>query len=205
MFLADVAAEDSQCADAKAQRKEGLSHSGEDYLADTVLQNSVEVRIEIIFKACSTVGQSNGVYCQNQHEQQQAGHHIFGDALYAGLDAQIADTEAGENDDNHIACHGYRVAQQAAEHVADTFCVQSHEAADSHFVEIIQHPAGNSGVEHHQENIAGNSTVFIKVPFCTGRLQYVEGFCSAAYTRTADRKFRYHDGQAQKQQKAKIN
>ena len=51
LFLADVAAEDSQCADAKAQRKEGLSHSGEDYLTDTVLQNSVEVRIEIIFKA----------------------------------------------------------------------------------------------------------------------------------------------------------
>ena len=172
---------------------------------DTVLQHSVEVRIEIIFKTCSTVGQSNGVYCQNQHEQQQTGHHIFGYTFYAGLDAQIADTETGENNYNHIACHGYRVAQQTAEHVADTFGIQSHEAADSHFVEIIQHPAGNRGIEHHQENVAGNSTIFIKMPFCTGRLQYVEGFCRTAHAGTADSKFRYHDGQAQKQQKAKIN
>ena len=170
-----------------------------------MLGNFAEVRVEVILEAGFTARKQHGVGGQYNHQHNQEGHHNLGDAFNAGLDAQIADTEAGENDDNHIACHGYRVAQQTAEHVANTFCVQSHEAADSHFVEIIQHPAGNCGVEHHQENIAGNSTVFIKMPFCTGRLQYVEGFCRAAYTRTADRKFRYHDGQAQKQQKAKIN
>ena len=170
-----------------------------------MLQNSVEIRIEIIFETCSTVGQGNGIYCQNQHEQQQAGHHVLGDAFNAGLDAQIANAKAGENDDNHIACHGYRVAQQAAENVADTFGIQADEAADSHFVEVIQHPAGNRGVEHHQENVAGDCTVFIQMPFCTGRLQHVKGFCCTAHAGAANSKFCYHDGQSQKQQKAKID
>ena len=37
---------------------------------------------------------------------------------FVGLDAQIANAKAGENNDNHITGHCYRVAKQAAENVA---------------------------------------------------------------------------------------
>ena len=205
LFFADVAAEDCQRADAKAQGKEGLPHSSKDYFGNAVFNNFAEIRIQVVSETLAAVGQHDGVGCQNQHQYQQAGHHGFGDAFNACFNAQVADTEAGQDDKNHIACHGYRVRQQGDEDIGNAVSIQTYKVADSHFVEIVQHPAGNRSVEHHQDDVAGNSAVFVQMPFRAFRLQYVKRFGCTADAGTAYGKFSYHDGQSQEQQEAQID
>ena len=205
LLLADVTAEDSERADAQAQREEGLAHSSEDNLAHAMLHNLIEIRIEIIFQTSITAGQHNGVDCQHQHEHEQAGHHYFRDALYAVFYAQIAHAEAGEDNGNHVTGHRHRIAQQCAEDAADALGIQADEAAHSHFIKVIQHPAADGGVEHHEDDVAGDGAIFIKMPFRSLRLQHIEGFGSAAFAATANGELCYHDGQAQQQQKAQID
>ena len=205
LLLADVAAEDSERTDAQAQREEGLAHSSEDNLAYAMLHNLIEIRIEIILQTSITAGQHDGVDCQHQHEHEQAGHHRFRDALYAVFYAQIAYAEAGEDNGNHVTGHRHRIAQQCAEDAADALGIQTDEAAHSHFIEVIQHPAADGGIEHHEDDVAGDGAIFIKMPFRSLRLQHIEGFGSAAHAGTANCELCYHDGQAQQQQKAQID
>ena len=205
LLLADVAAEDSERADAQAQREEGLAHSSKDNLADAMLHNLVEIRIEIILQTGIAARQHDGVDSKHQHEHEQAGHHHFCDALYAIFYAQIADAEAGEDNGNHVTCHRHRIAQQRTEYAADALGIKTGEAAYCHFIEVIQHPAADGGIEHHEDDVAGDGAIFIKMPFSSLRLQNIEGFGSAACAGTANGKLCYHDGQAQKQQKAQID
>ena len=205
LLLADVAAEDSERADAQAQREEGLAHSGEDNLAHAMLQNPIEIRIEIIFQPGFTARQHDGVDSKHQHEHEQAGHHCFRDALYAIFYAQIADAEAGDDNGNHVTCHRHRIAQQRTEDAADALSIKADKAAYSHFIEVIQHPAADGGIEHHEDDVAGDGAIFIKMPFSSLRLQNIKGFGSTAHTGAANGKLCYHDGQAQKQQKAQID
>ena len=205
LLLADVAAEDSERADAQAQREEGLAHSSEDNLAHAMLHNPIEIRIEIIFQTGFTARQHDGVDCKHQHEHEQAGHHDLRNALYAIFYAQIAHAEAGEDNGNHVAGHRHRIAQQCAEDAADALGIQADEAAYSHFIEVIQHPAADGGIEHHEDDVAGDGAIFIKMPFRSLRLQHIEGFGSAAHAGTANGELCYHDGQAQQQQKAQID
>ena len=205
LLLADVAAEDSECANAQAQREEGLAHSSEDNLAHAMLHNLIEIRIEIIFQTSITARQHDGVDCKYQHEHEQAGHHCFRDALYAVFYAQIAHAEAGEDNGNHVTGHRHRIAQQCAEDAADALGIQADEAAHSHFIEVIQHPAADGGIEHHEDDVAGDGAIFIKMPFRSLRLQHIEGFGSAAHAGTANGELCYHDGQAKQQQKAQID
>ena len=205
LLLADVAAEDSERANAQAQREEGLAHSSEDNLAHAMLHNLIEIRIEIIFQTSITARKHDGVDCKHQHEHEQAGHHHFRNALYAVFYAQIAHAEAGEDNGNHVAGHRHRVAQQCAEDAADALGIKADEAAHSHFIEVIQHPAADGGIEHHEDDVAGDGAIFIKMPFRSLRLQHIEGFGSAAHAGTANGELCYHDRQAQQQQKAQID
>ena len=205
LLLADVAAEDSERADAQAQREEGLAHSSEDNLAHAMLQNSIEIRIEIIFQTGVTARQHDGVDCEHQHEHEQAGHHDLRNALYAIFYAQIAHAEAGEDNGNHVTGHRHRIAQQCAEDAAYALGIKADKAAYSHFIEVIQHPAADGGIEHHEDDVTGDGAIFIKMPFRSLRLQHIEGFGSAAHAGTANGELCYHDRQAQQQQKAQID
>ena len=205
LLLADVAAEDGQRAHADAQREEGLAHSSEDYLAHAMLRDFAEVRIEIISQALSAARQHDGVDSEHQHQQDEADHHRLCDALYAIFYAQIAHAEADHNDNSHVACHSQRILQQAAKNSVDALCVQTGEIAYRHFIEEVEHPAADSGVEHHEDDVAGDGDIFEQMPFSTLRLKRVEGFCRAASAGAANGELCYHDGQAQKQQKAQIN
>jgi len=205
LLLADVAAEDGQRAHADAQCEEGLAHSGEDYLAYTVLGNFVEVGVEVILEAGFTARKQHGVGCKHNHQHDEEGHHNLGDAFNAVANAQVADAEAEHDDDCHVAGHSCRVLQQSTKNAFDALSVKTGKITDSHFVEEIEHPAADGGVEHHQDDVAGNSYIFEQMPFSSLRLQCVEGFGRTASAGAADGEFRYHDGQAQQQQEAQVD
>ncbi len=95
LFFADVTAKNGKCADAQAERKERLAHRCKDNLAHAVLSDFAEVGVEVIAQAFGTVRKHDGVGCKRQHEEQQANHHHLGDAFYACLNAQVANSKAG--------------------------------------------------------------------------------------------------------------
>ena len=205
MLLADVAAEDGQRAHADAQCEEGLAHSGEDYLAYTMLGNFVEVGVEVILEAGFTARKQHGVGCKHNHQHDEEGHHNLGDAFNAVANAHVADAEAEHDDNCHVTGHSCRVLQQSTENTFDALSVKAGKITDSHFIEKIKHPAADGGVEHHQDDVAGNSYIFEQMPFSSLRLQCVEGFCRTASAGAADSEFRYHDGQAQQQKEAQVD
>ena len=169
-----------------------------------MLSDFAEVRIEIISQAFSTAWQHDGVDSEHQHQQDEADHHCLRDALYAIFYAQIANAEADHNDNSHVACHSQRILQQTAKNSVDALCVQTGEIAYRHFIEEVEHPAADGGVEHHEDDVAGDGDIFEQMPFSSLRLECVEGFCRAASAGAANGELCYHDGQAQKQQKAQV-
>ena len=170
-----------------------------------MLGNFAEVRVEVILETGFTARKQHGVGSQHNHQHDEEGHHNLGDAFNAVAYTHVADAEAEHDDDCHVAGHSCRVLQQSAENALYTLCVQTGKITDSHFIEEIKHPAADGGVEHHEDDVAGNSYIFEQMPFSSLRLQCVEGFCRAASAGAADSEFRYHDGQAQQQQEAQVD
>ena len=127
-------------------------------------------------------------------------HHIFGNAFYAFLYAHVANAHTSCGHENHIEGHCHGVTQQATEYTANCVGIKTHQIAFCHFVQVVGHPTGNGGVEHHQNYVAGDGSVFEQVPFGSFRFQNVKGFCRTALTRTTNGEFCYHDGQAQDEQ-----
>ena len=203
--LADVAAEDGERADAEAQCEERLAHRGEDNFLHAVLRDLAEVRIEVVLEADLTVRQQDGVDSQHDHQQHQSDHHPLRDALDAGLDAEVADTAAEQDDEDHAARHRHGVGEQPAEDAADRLSIEPVKGARRHLVDVVEHPARDGRVEHHEQQVARDGTVFVEMPLRPLRLEHVERHGRAADTRAPDSKLRDHDGQAEDGQEHEID
>ena len=192
----NVRTKDCHGADTQGQGKEGLTHCCE----NSFLVNFAEVRKQVEFQAFCAIGEHNGVCSQNYNQYQKASHHIFGNAFYAFLYAQVANAHTSCSHENHVEGHCNRVAEECAEHAADSVSIKAHQVTYCHFVQVVGHPTGNGGVEHHQYYVAGDGSVFEQVPFGSFRFQNVKGFCRTALACTTNGEFCYHDGQAQDEQ-----
>lgn len=203
--LADIAAEDGQGADAEAQREERLPHGRKDDFLYAVFHDLVEIRIQIILEANLAVRQHDGIDDEHGHQQEQAEHHPLRDALDAGLNAEVADAAAEQHDENHAAGHRDGVGQEAAEDGTDAVSIEPVKGPRRHLVKIVEHPAGNRRVEHHEQQIARDGPVLVPVPFRPLRFQHIEGHRGTAHARAADGELRDHDGQAEDGQEYQIN
>ena len=87
----DVAAENRHCTDAEAQGKEGLSHCGEDRVADAVFCKSGKIRNQIKAQSLGSAGQCHTADTQNEQDEEQTAHHRLGNTLHTFLQTETAD------------------------------------------------------------------------------------------------------------------
>ena len=60
-LFSNVASEDSQGTDAQTQRKERLTHGGEDDFVGSVFSETAEIRLQEIGEAAFPAGQHDGI------------------------------------------------------------------------------------------------------------------------------------------------
>ena len=92
----------------------------------------------------------------------------MGDPLQTLLDPKGNDGEARDHDEPHVERHGARICQHSAEHTLHGSGVQPLEFSGGCADEVLQHPAGHGGVEHHQQHISCQAEVAVDVPFGAG-------------------------------------
>ena len=194
MILADVGAEDRHGADAQRQRKERLIHRAHDDAA----VNLGEIRHQIERQAASRAVQREAVHGQHRHQHEQRHHHVLGDALKAALQAVGQHRKAQHHHDGHVA----HVDGRAGKHLAK---FQARAVTRQEIHEIIDHPAGYHGVEHHQQHVARQRKIAVRVPLRALGLECLIHADRALLARAAQRKFDRHYRQAQHQQAQQID
>ena len=159
-FFANVAAEDGHGANAKGQSEERLVHSSNDHFAVDLLKIGNQIELQTFSSALEGEA-ANG---QNDHQNQQSAHHVLGDAFQTALQIEAQDGEADDNGNQQVSNIDLRIGYHR--HKAQGLIV-----AGDKLHKVIDHPAGDHGVEAHQAHIAEQSQVAVDVPFLALLLQ----------------------------------
>ena len=204
MLLADVAAKDGHCADAKAQGEEGLIHGGHQCVDHAHLFHPLEVRHKEEAQALLCTGHEQAVDGQHHHDHQQGDHHDLGHALKAVLQALGTHKNAQRHNKDHPEGHNTGACQHFGELTGHLIGVQTRQLAGCGHVEIVQHPACNGGVEHHEQIAAHEGKIAVDVPLLARFFQCLIGPHRALAGSTPHRELHRHDGQAQNDQKEQV-
>ena len=207
----DVAAENRHARSADGKREECLSHGGVYRIAKAIFNHLSEVGHKVELKASLRAGQHDRIDGQNHDGHEQARHHDLRHALNAVLQAQANDEKADAANNDHPEQHLERVGEQrgkrllgSARCACGSRCAESRELAGRHFERIGDHPAGDGGVEHHQNVVARECEPFIPMPFGALGLQNVVASRAAFLARTAHGIFHNQDRQAENYQKHQV-
>jgi len=168
VVFTDVAAENGHGADAQTQGEEGLIHCTDKHVEDAFLLHLGEGGDQVELQTLAAALQEQTVGGQDPHQNDQTQHHPLGDPLQALLDTHGNDGEAADYHDAHVNSHLHGVGQHSGEH---GFCgsgVKTRKDAGGSVHEVLQHPAGDGGVEHHQDDIADEADVAVPAPFAAG-------------------------------------
>ena len=87
------------------------------------------------------------------------------------LQAEGADEETHDNHQNGVGHHGGGVGADLPEGLSHLLRVQAAELAGGGGDKILDHPAGNGGVKHHEQVVARHGGVAVEVPLAPPRLQ----------------------------------
>ena len=142
----------------------------------------------------------------NQHKDQykQCAHHPFADLFQTALQAAPADDKARQRDDDHPENHLDRVREHLAKDACGLLGGQAVKAAGQEAEEVVDHPAGDGGVVHHQQHTARHAEPAVDMPLTALRLQrLVRGACCAA-ARPADCQLHRQHRQPHKHQKKQV-
>ena len=141
---------------------------------------------------------------EQKHEEQAAPQLPHGHVVKDVGQAEGVDGKAQNDHQHHPAAHHQGLAQHLAVNGADAGGILSHESAGDHEIEIVQHPAGDRCVEHHQKIVADQAEVAVEMPFLARLFQHAIGQHRAFPAGAAHGKLHGHDRQPQKQQKQDI-
>ena len=204
-LLVDVAAEDGHGADAEAQSEERLPHGGIDGLPDAVLEHLAEVGLQIEQDAFFGPRQGDGADHQKDHDDKQATHHDFGNALDAPLQSHGTDEEPGEDRNGHPADLIKRIAERPAEERADLLGRKARKLARAHVPAVGQHPPGDGRIEHHQHVTADDAPVAVQMPERPLGFQLAERQADALLGGPAHGELHHHNGKAENDEKNEID
>ena len=168
MILVDVAAENRHGADADAQCEEGLVHGTHDDVAHAHVPHAPDIGQQVEFQSLGAAGEEQTVDGKRHHQDDQRHHHPFGHPLQALLNADGDDEKAGCDDQTHVNRHAAGIGQHIAKGGFRCGDIKSHEASGGGVHEILQHPSGNGGVEHHQNHVAHQAGVAMPAPMAAG-------------------------------------
>ena len=204
VLFVDVAAEDGHCTDAEAQGEERLIHGPHQRIDDAHFLHPLKVGYEEEGQALLCAGHEHAVDCQHHHDDQQSDHHDFRDFLEAVLQTAGADEDADGHNDHHPEAHGQRACQHLGELAGHLVGVKAHQLTGSGHVEVVEHPAGHRGVEHHQQVAADEGEVAVDVPLLAGLFEGLIGAHRALVAGTAHGELHGHDGQAQNDEEQQV-
>ena len=204
VFLADVAAEDGHGTDAKAQGEESLIHGTHQRIDHADLFHAGKVRHEIEAQALLSAGHEQAVDSQNDHDDEQSDHHDLGHPLQTILQALGTDQDAERHHEDHPERHDAGACQHLAEGIRYLVCIQTGQLSGGSHVKIVQHPACNGGVEHHQQITADEGEIAVDVPLLARLFQRLIGAHRALAAGAAHCKLHGHNGQAQNDEEQQI-
>ena len=204
VIFSDVASEDRHGTDTEAESEECLVHSTGDGGDDTDLLHTLKIRDQVEFQTLFRTIHGKAVNSQDNHNDQKGDHHNLGNLFQAILKTAGTDKNTCDNNNDHPESHGYRLAKHICKLTGNTFRIKPLEFAGCCHIEVIQHPAGNGCVEHHQEITSDQSDISVDVPFLAWFLQSVIGFDRAFLAGTSNRKFHGHNRQSQDSQEDQI-
>ncbi len=101
---------------------------------------------------------------KDDHQDQEGAHHIFGNALQTVLNAEVADGKADKADQNGPENHGRRLAEHAVKGFVDLFAAGSNKITADASETVVEHPAADCGVKHHQQIAADDGNPFHVMP-----------------------------------------
>jgi|GEM_PF-5862849 len=142
---------------------------------------------------------------QDDHQQQESAHHPFGDPFHPVLDPQVADPEAQHAGEHHPKQQVGRILEHGSEGGGDELGSGPHKSSLDMEPAVIQHPAGDGGVVHHQHVTACDADGLEPVPAGAGRLQGLEAFGGAAAAAPADGEFTDHHRDAHDEQEHQVD
>ena len=203
-LFANVAAKDGHGTHAQAQGEERLVHSTHQRVDDAHLFHAGKVRHQIELEALSCPRHEQAVDGQDDHDDQQSDHHDFGHTLQAVLQATGTDKDAEHDHHDHPERHDAGACQHLGKGTCHFIRGQAGELARSRHVEVMHHPAGHGGVEHHQQVAANEGKVAVDVPFLARLFQCLIGAHRTLVAGAAHCKLHAHDGQAQDDQEQQI-
>jgi len=151
MLFPDVAAEDGHTADTETQRKERLVHGCYDGVCYAVLYKAVNIRQQVEFQTGHTARQHDTFYCKRYDQNQKGSHDYFCDFFSTFLQPYGAASKACDRDDGHPEYHRARRGKHSAEHGSDLVRTCARKGSGAHKIKIVEHPAGDGGVVHHQK------------------------------------------------------
>ena len=169
-----IAAEDLHCTDAHAQGEERVRHGGKCHRTVAVFFQAGEAGDEEIFQTLACSFQPERVHHQYQHQHNEQHHHDFGDLFNAVLQSQSTDADTENNDDTGEQDHQCRTVQHAGEKAGRFFGGNGGDLSRTVQECVVEHPAGNHGIEHHQQIVSGNAGVFGDVPAAARLFQNVQ-------------------------------
>ena len=204
MLLADVAAKNRHSTDAQAQGEEGLIHRTHQGVDDANLLHAAKVRHQEEGKTLLCAVHEEAVHGQNDHDEEQGDHHALGHTLQTILQALSADQNAQNDHEHHPEGHNAGACQHLGELACHLVCVQAGELSGGSHIKIVQHPACNGGVEHHQQVTADQGEVAMDMPLLARLFQHLIGPHRAFAAGTAHSKFHGHNGQTQNDQKQQV-
>ena len=135
---------------------------------------------------------------KNDHKDKQRDHQVLGNALQAALEIEAQHQEAEDDSDQHIDNVDARIGDHT--HEAEISVL-----ADQELNKIIDHPAGDDGIERHQGDVAKQGKVAVDVPLLAFLFQLVIHPDRACLGGTAHREFHDHRGQAEQKQAQNIH
>ena len=125
--------------------------------------------------------------------------------MHAVFQAPAADQHAQHHHQGHEGGLEHRVGGDGAELRAHAGGVQAHKVALEHLDEVQDEPAGDGGVEHHEQVVARHAEPAVPVPLGALWLQLLEGAQDALLAGPAHGELHDHDGQAHDDQEKQVH
>ena len=159
----------------------------------------MEIRCQIEVKPLRSPIKRYRTYCKDQHQCKQKQHHNLCDLFHSILKPHSTNCKTSNNNNDHKESHCSGFCKHIGKHTCNSGSILSLKFTSHHLDEILDHPACNCCVEHHQQIVSGHSSIFIEVPFGSFGLQPVKGKRRTYFTGSSDRKFHYHDRKSKNQ------
>ena len=144
------------------------------------------------------------MYCKNHNKTEQAEHHDLGNSLDTVLDADTADENSGGDRDDHKERHFTGIAEHVRKDIRDNVGFNGIELSGQEFHEIIQHPAGDRCVVHHQQIASGDAEPAVNMPLAALRLERLVALDHALAACAADSQLHRKDRSSHDDEEEKI-